>query len=46
MNLSMAQPLLEVKDLHISFFTHVGEVRAIRGVDFHVKSGESIGIVG
>lgn len=46
MNLSIAQPLLEVKDMHISFFTHVGEVRAIRGVDFHVNSGESIGIVG
>ena len=46
MTLSMEHPLLEVKDLHVSFFTHVGEVRAIRGLDFHVNRGESIGIVG
>ena len=46
MTLSVAHPLLEIKDLHISFFTHVGEVRAIRGVDFHINPGESIGIVG
>ncbi|MDR1137497.1 MAG: ABC transporter ATP-binding protein [Synergistaceae bacterium] len=39
-------PLLEVKDLNVSFFTHVGEVKAIRGVDFYVGAGETIGIVG
>lgn len=39
-------PLLKVEDLHVSFFTHVGEVRAIRGIDFHVEAGESLGIVG
>jgi oligopeptide transport system ATP-binding protein len=39
-------PLLEVKDLYVSFFTHVGEVKAIRGVDFHVGAGETVGIVG
>ncbi|MDF2676942.1 MAG: transporter ATP-binding protein [Bacillota bacterium] len=38
--------LLEVKDLRTSFFTHVGEVKAIRGVSFDVEKGESIGIVG
>lgn len=42
----MSKRLLEVKDLHTSFFTHVGEVKAIRGVDFHLDKGEAIGIVG
>lgn len=38
--------LLEVKDLRTSFFTHVGEIKAIRGVDFSMEKGEIIGIVG
>lgn len=38
--------ILEVKDLHTSFFTHVGEVKAVRGVSFNVAPGEAIGIVG
>jgi oligopeptide transport system ATP-binding protein len=39
-------PLLAVSDLRVSFFTHVGEVKAIRGVSFHVNAGEMVGIVG
>lgn len=42
----MAEKLLEVKDLRTSFFTHLGEVKAIRGVSFDVEKGEAIGIVG
>lgn len=42
----MAEKLLEVKNLKTSFFTHVGEVQAVRGVTFHVDRGEAIGIVG
>ncbi|PAB58588.1 peptide ABC transporter ATP-binding protein [Anaeromicrobium sediminis] len=38
--------ILEVKDLRTSFFTHVGEIKAIRGVSFSLKKGEAIGIVG
>lgn len=38
--------LLEVKDLHVSFYTYGGEVQAIRGVDFHVNKGETLAIVG
>ena len=42
----MAEKLLEVKHLKTSFFTHVGEVKAIRDVNFDLDYGESIGIVG
>ena len=38
--------LLEVKDLKTSFFTHLGEVQAVRGVSFHLQRGEVLGIVG
>ncbi|MEH6891810.1 ABC transporter ATP-binding protein [Bacillus sp. JJ864] len=38
--------LLEVKDLHVSFDTHVGEVQAVRGVTFDLKKGETLAIVG
>lgn len=42
----MTDKLLEVKDLRTSFFTHLGEVKAIRGISFHVNKSEAIGIVG
>jgi oligopeptide transport system ATP-binding protein len=38
--------LLEVKDLHTSFFTDAGEVRAVNGVSFNLERGEVLGIVG
>ncbi|MGN0777991.1 MAG: ABC transporter ATP-binding protein [Aristaeellaceae bacterium] len=38
--------LLEVTDLHVSFDTAAGEVKAVRGVDFHLDRGETLGIVG
>lgn len=38
--------LLDIKDLRVSFFTPGGEVKAVRGVSWHLKEGEAIGIVG
>ncbi|MCI4601743.1 ATP-binding cassette domain-containing protein, partial [Escherichia coli] len=38
--------ILDVKDLHVSFHTYAGEVKAVRGVNFHVNRGEAVAIVG
>ena len=38
--------LLEVNDLHTSFFTPAGEVRAVNGVSFNLDRGKVLGIVG
>ncbi|MBE1874220.1 dipeptide ABC transporter ATP-binding protein [Myceligenerans pegani] len=39
-------PLLEIKDLKISFTTGTGLVEAVRGVDLSVYPGQSVAIVG
>ena len=38
--------LLRVEDLHVEFQTHLGIVHAVRGVDFTVGRGETVGMVG
>ena len=38
--------LLEVKDLHTSFFTDAGEVKAVNGVSYSLDRGKVLGIVG
>jgi len=42
----MSDILLQVEDLHTSFFTRAGEVKAVDGVSFYVREGETFGIVG
>lgn len=40
------KPLLSLKDVRTSFFTPVGEVKAVSGVSFDLHRGEILGIVG
>ncbi|MFR7871066.1 MAG: ABC transporter ATP-binding protein, partial [Fenollaria timonensis] len=40
------EKLLEVKNLNVSFHTYAGEVKAVRGLDFHLYPGETLAFVG
>lgn len=42
----MTEYILQVKDLHTSFFTDSGEVQAVNGVSFNLEAGKILGIVG
>ena len=39
-------PLLQVKNLHTSFFTDAGEVKAVNGISYNLDAGRVLGIVG
>lgn len=43
---SNSNKLLEVKELKVSFFTPVGEVKAVGGISYDLNYGEVMGIVG
>lgn len=42
----MSKVLLQVEDLHSFFFTRKGVVKAVDGISFYVREGETFGIVG
>jgi oligopeptide/dipeptide ABC transporter ATP-binding protein len=44
--LSSDEALLEVNDLHTQFFTPLGVIRAVDGVSYRLKPGETLGVVG
>ena len=42
----MKKPLLEVNNIKTSFFSHLGEIQAVRGSSFILNEGDVLGIVG
>jgi peptide/nickel transport system ATP-binding protein len=42
----VADPILEVRGLRVTFPGSAGDVRAVRGIDYDLRPGEVLGIVG
>src|SRR4051795_11651165 len=42
----MAEPILAVRGLEVTFPGRAGDVRAVRGIDYELRPGEVLGIVG
>jgi peptide/nickel transport system ATP-binding protein len=40
------QPLLDVRDLHVTYPSSEGDVPAVRGVSFNLHAGETLGLAG
>lgn len=43
---SMTEKLIEVKGLRTTFFTERGTLEAVDGIDFYIRKGETLGVVG
>ena len=41
-----SEALLEVNDIHVSFLSRQGELRAVNGISYSVRRGEVMGLVG
>ena len=39
-------PVLEVRDLHVEFKTREGIVKAVNGVNYSVRAGETLAVLG
>jgi oligopeptide/dipeptide ABC transporter ATP-binding protein len=42
----MSEPLMEIRNLAVQFFTYQGTVRALEGVSLRMERGEILGLVG
>jgi peptide/nickel transport system ATP-binding protein len=42
----MSEPMLSVRDLHVTYHGHSGNVPAVRGVSFDLAKGDSLGLAG
>jgi len=42
----MAEPLIDIRDLHVSFSIHGSEVPAVRGASFKIPIGGTVALVG
>ena len=42
----MSEHLVDIQNLHLSFFTPAGEVKALNDVTLHLDEGEVLGVVG
>lgn len=42
----MSDSVLSIRNLHVTFATPLGELQAVRGIDFDISPGELMGVVG
>jgi oligopeptide/dipeptide ABC transporter ATP-binding protein len=41
-----SEPLLEIRNLKVNFYTYAGVVRALDGINLKIRKGETLGLVG